>query len=458
VQKKALAVLHRHRLAPPALDLLGSWLEGEDPRLRTLAVRSLERVPDAAARPRLEKARSDPDPFVAAAARAGLRRFEPPPPAALMDLARTVPDPTSAASWTCGAASDWPNDALRARRRPGQVAGATLRTMTNAPLTGWPYVLYVPDDYRGDEPFPLLVVLGGGPGKAIPTVQGMRDSLDSRGFIGLFPQASGSWWEKASTSAVPALLDEVLQFLNVDTNQVYLTGFSNGGTGTFLYSTLWPHRLAAAASLMGGGLLFFGPEPPALENIRALPFLFLHGDKDEVIPTRTTVATVKELLRLDPGAPVESHIFAGRGHDIVIGGDEGLTLPFLESKKRDPFPRRVRFATRSLEFTRAFWIDIVAKDGGQAEVQAEIGPDNKVTVTSRRVTRLRLLLRRELLSGESPVVVTWNGREVYRGPFREDCSLLASSWQRTRDPFLAHSFEVGLDASPVQHAEASPRR
>ena len=251
VQKKALAVLHRHRLAPPALDLLGSWMEAEDPRLRTLAVRSLERVPDAAARPRLEKARSDPDPFVAAAARAGLRRFEPPPPAALMDLARTVPDPTSAASWTCGAASDWPNEALRARRRPGQVAGATLRTMTNAPLTGWPYVLYVPDDYRGDEPFPLLVVLGGGPGKAIPTVQGMRDSLESRGFIGLFPQASGSWWEKASTSAVPALLDEVLQFLNVDTNQVYLTGFSNGGTGTFLYSTLWPHRLAAAASLMG---------------------------------------------------------------------------------------------------------------------------------------------------------------------------------------------------------------
>ena len=100
----------------------------------------------------------------------------------------------------------------------------------------------------------------------------------------------------------------------------------------------------------------------------------------------------------------------------------------------------------------------MAKDGGQAEVQAEIGPDNQVTVTSRRVTRLRLLLRRELLSGESPVVVTWNGREVFRGPFREDCALLASSWQRTRDPFLAHSFEVGLDASLVQHAEASPRR
>ena len=108
----------------------------------------------------------------------------------------------------------------------------------------------------------------------------------------------------------------------------------------------------------------------------------------------------------------------------------------------------MRFATRSLEFARAFWIDIKAKDGGLAEVQAEIGPDNTITVTTRRVTRLRLLLRRELLPGEGPVVVRWNGREAFRGPFQEDCALLASTWRQTRDPFLAHSFEVDLDATP----------
>jgi hypothetical protein len=256
---------------------------------------------------------------------------------------------------------------------------------------------------------------------------------------------------------VAALLAEVEQLFNVDPNRVFLTGFSNGGTGTFLYSTLWPHRLAAAASLMGGGVPFFGPEPPAVVNVAALPFLFLHGDKDKIIPVRATVETVKEMKRVDPAAPVESRVLAGRGHDIVIGNDDGLTLPFFEGKRRGPFPRRLRFATRSLEFGRHFWLEVAAKDGGMAEAQAEIGPDNAIAVTTRRIRRLRLLLRRELLADGPPVVVRWNGREAFRGPFQEDCALLASTWQETRDPFLAHSFEVDLDATRAQ-AAASPRR
>jgi dienelactone hydrolase len=459
VQRKALAVLHRLRLPAPALDLLGSWMQAPDPRLRALAVRNLERVPDEAARPRLEGAQNDPASFVASAAVAGLRRFHPPPGAALVGLARGASGLGPRPAWSCrDIPPDWADQAFRAERRSGQVPGATLRVMTSAPFAGWPYVLYVPEDYRGDEPFPLVIVLGGGPGKAIPTVQGMRDSLESRGFLGLFPQARGSWWDKASISAVRVLLDEVLESLNVDPNRVYLTGFSNGGTGTFLYSTLWPHRLAAAASLMGGGLPFFIEEAPATDNLRALPMLFVHGEKDEVIPMQATVATVKAIKRLDASAPVESHILAGRGHDIVVGGDDGLTLPFFEARKRDPFPRRVRFATRSLEFARAFWIDIAAKDGGQAEVQGEIGPDNAITVTTRRVTRLRVLLRRELLADGAPVVVRWNGREAFRGPFQEDCGLLASTWRQTRDPFLAHSFEVDLDATVAPRAEALPHR
>jgi len=447
LQKKALAVLYRHRLPAPAVGLLGPWLEAPDPRLRAMAVRNLERVPGDEARPWLERARDDPDTFVARAALAGLRRFAPTPTPVLAALARPAAlDLAGLSAWSCDAESDWSDLALVAQRRAGQAPGATLRTMTTPSHAGWPYVLYVPDDYRGDEPYPLLIVLGGGPGKAIPTAQGMRDSLDARGFLALFPHADGPWWEKSSTSAVPALLDEVLHDLNVDTNRVYLTGFSNGGTGTFLYATLWPHRLAAAASLMGGGLPFFGAEPPPIGNLHALPLLFVHGDKDEVIPVRATLATVKALERQGGEVAPESHILVGRGHDIVVGGDDGLTLPFFEARKREPFPRRVRFATRSLEFARDFWVAIVAKDGGQAEVEAEIAPDNKVTVTSRRVRRLRLLLRRELLAQGAPLVVRWNGREAFRGPFREDCALLARSWRETRDPFLAHSFEVDLDA------------
>ena len=279
----------------------------------------------------------DPDPFVAASAVTGLRRFAPPPSAALVGLARGARISPHFPRGTA-AQPDWPDQALRAQRRSGQVPGATLRTSTSPAFAGWPYVLYVPEDYRGDEPFPLLVVLGGGPGKAIPTAQGMRESLESRGFLALFPQANGSWWDKASVSAVAALVEEVLESLNVDPNRVYLTGFSNGGTGTFLYATLWRHRLAAAAPLMGGGLPFFGPEPPAADNLRTLPLLFVHGDKDEVIPVSATLDDRE-------GAPSPGRFGSGREphprrpgprhrgrrrrrpHPAVLRGEKARSLP-----------------------------------------------------------------------------------------------------------------------------------
>ena len=78
-------------------------------------------------------------------------------------------------------------------------------------------------------------------------------------------------------------------------------------------------------------------------------------------------------------------------------------------------------------------------------------------MTSRRITSLRLLLRRELLSADSPIVVRWNGREAFRGSFREDCALLATSWRQAHDPFLAHSFEIKLTATAAGSPTSSHR-
>ena len=142
--------------------------------------------------------------------------------------------------------------ALLAQRAPGQVPGTTLRFMRAERFRGRPTSCHVPDDYRGDEPFPLVVLLGGGPGRAVPTAQTARSSLEPLGVLALFPQAHGMWWEDEPGAAVEALLKEALAELNVDTDRVTLTGFSNGGTGSVLYASRMPHRFAAVASLMGG--------------------------------------------------------------------------------------------------------------------------------------------------------------------------------------------------------------
>ncbi len=223
----------------------------------------------------------------------------------------------------------WGREALLAQRAPGQVPGTTLRFMRTERFRGRPYVLHVPDDYRGDEPFPLVVVLGGGPGRAIPTAQTARSTLEPRGELAVFPQANGMWWEPEPGAAVAALLAEVLADLDVDTDRVTITGFSNGGTGSLLYASRMPHRFAAVASLMGGGLPFFEKDGPIdAAAIARLPFLFVHGDRDEqgtTIALRLkNVKRLRLLLRrelLDLSAPVR----------VTIDGREAFAGPVAEA-------------------------------------------------------------------------------------------------------------------------------
>jgi hypothetical protein len=192
---------------------------------------------------------------------------------------------------------------------------------------------------------------------------------------------------------------------------------------------------------MGAGVVMFQRDPPAVANLARLPMLFVHGSDDRVIPSYATEDTVTAIRRAAKDAPVRQEILKGRGHDLFLATDEGRTFEFFEGQKRDPFPREVSVRARVLAFGRAYWLSIVEKDGGMAEASAAVGEDRTIRVTTRRVRRLRLLLRREVLL-PGPLVVQVNGKTAWQGEVGEDCRLLQESWRAAADPFLAHSFGV----------------
>jgi acetyl esterase/lipase len=205
-----------------------------------------------------------------------------------------------------------------------------------------------------------------------------------------------------------------------------------------------PHRFAAVASLMGGGLPFFERDNPiAAASIARIPFLFVHGDKDEIIPDWGSRRSVAAMRKANPEAVAEIHVLPGRRHDVVYGREEGLTFPFLERHTRDPFPKRVSLRARSLDYARAFWVEVLEKKGGTAEVDGTI-EGQAIALRTRNVRRLRLLLCRDLLDLSQPVRVTLDGREAFAGPVVEDPGLLLRSWRDTGDPQLAHSVEIAL--------------
>jgi dienelactone hydrolase len=415
VERLVLAVAWRHRLTPPPTDVLARLAASPSPRLAALASRFLGALPE----------RRAPDDLVrlAGAVRSG---GELPP-------------------WRGSVGAGWGREALLAQRAPGEAPGATLRFMRSGRFRGRPYVLHVPEAYRGDAPFPLVIVLGGGPGRAIPTAQTTRSAIEERGELVAFPEAGGMWWEAEPAAAVAALLGELLGGLNVDTDRVTITGLSNGGTGALLYAARMPHRFAAVASLMGGGLPFFERrEPVAAAAIARIPFLFVHGSRDELIPAWASERTADAMRRANPAAVAEVHILPDRPHDVVYGRDDSLSFPFLARHTRDPFPRQVSLRARTLDQPRAFWLEVVEKEGGLAEIDGRV-EGGEVTLRAKRVRRLRLLLRCDLVDLEAPLRVTINGREAFAGRVAHDPALLLRSWRATGDPQLAHSAEVSLD-------------
>ena len=439
----------------PSLSVLSPLLGSDNPRVRTLAARMLGRASDSAvARPLLERAAADSDYFVRAAAARILR-----------------PDSSTRSKDALACALP---DSLRqrlARARPSSPPGTSFRGMATSTFRGWPYGVYLPDDYRGDEPFPLIVYLAGNSGPAVEGVQLGSAAFERTGYLVVYPNALGGWWRTTTEIMVDSLLNEVMRKYNVDPERVYISGLSNGGTGTLDYVSLWPHRFSAAVVAMGAGLFGFtepGGDRPFVSNVVHVPMLFLHGKKDPVIEAGATTKTVDSLRAQH--ADVAMKLFPDREHEIVPGsGDDGMTVDFFEHHVGRVIPKKLDFTAATTVHARSYWIEILEKDDApesealkadagireavrarlgslvRAEVRASIDDHNSIRLDAQRVRRLRLLLRPDLFPHEGAVKVVLNGKTVFEGPLPTDCALYAHTLAEHGDPYLAYSSEMTFE-------------
>jgi dienelactone hydrolase len=305
----------------------------------------------------------------------------------------------------------------------GTVIEVTAATQENPQI---PYLLRIPLTYREDRPSPLLVYLSGGAGLAIDGVNAADDVVSQTDYLVLYPQSAGYWWTPEVARRFDAVFNDVAQRYNVDRDRVYVTGFSNGGTGALYFASLWPQRFAAVVSLMGAGLCI-DPIKAGLPNLKNLPLLFVHGENDPMIDPECSKNTQSALIDLHPAIAPQLKILPDRGHDITLETDDGLALAFFKDRLRDPFPRSVDFIEFDARAARGYWVEILDGKPGKSDIDARVKPDNTVDIHSHDVQSLRLHLRRELLPKPGVLRVVWNGKKIFSGPLRDYCSRLPVS-------------------------------
>jgi len=185
---------------------------------------------------------------------------------------------------------------LTAQPEPGKQVEQHFVSQANPKLHAG-YQLFLPKAYRaGGKKWPLILFLHGsgerGTNLDLVKVHGPPKIVDRKPdfpFIVVSPQCPrGQWWDN---KVLTALLDDVIAKYSVNTDQIYLTGLSMGGFGTWSLAAAHPDRFAAIVPICGGG------DPKTADKLKTLPIWVFHGEKDRGVPiarSREMVSAIRK--------------------------------------------------------------------------------------------------------------------------------------------------------------------
>ncbi len=179
------------------------------------------------------------------------------------------------------------------------------------------YLLYLPESYAADETahFPLILFLHGTGERGADLGRVKRIGLPARlaewpecPFVVVAPQcAEHSIWA-FELDTLHALLDSVCETCRIDTQRLYLTGLSLGGTGVWYLATRFPGRFAAIAPISGRGI-----SRSLIGNLRDTPVWAFHGARDAIVEPAETERMVEALQQV--GTDVQMTIYPDATHD-----------------------------------------------------------------------------------------------------------------------------------------------
>jgi predicted peptidase len=224
------------------------------------------------------------------------------------------------------------------------LASSSRQTLHSADATSAPngFLEYLPPDYDGSTPAPLLVFLhgigqaGNGVGAnllgvaalGLPHLIATNAWPADRPFIVLSPQYGTPTFDLnpgggcPSSASIDAFLSWAVGNYAVDRKRIYLTGLSCGAIGGWDYLAVHGGELVAAAVLIAGN-----PGVPTTTGsawqragcrLGGAAIWSVHGDADDTVPFAPDRDTLAKLVDC-PAPPRRDARFTavtGKGHDV----------------------------------------------------------------------------------------------------------------------------------------------
>jgi len=204
---------------------------------------------------------------------------------------------------------------------------------------GFHYLKYTPKDLPTDEKLPLVIYMHGA-GERGNADGSQVDLVSVHGYFKHIKQGkeypvmmvapqcpAGGYWG-SHIESLNRFLDHVIAENNVDTERIYLTGNSMGGTATWLWALDNAERFAAIAPVCGEGISWYGG------RLSDLPVRAFHGDCDTVVSPHQSLAMVAAINLYSKKANASLTLLPGVAHNAwdPVYSDDSLIEWFLTQR------------------------------------------------------------------------------------------------------------------------------
>ena len=238
------------------------------------------------------------------------------------------------------------------------------------------YFIHLPKNYNPNKKYTMLIFLHGAVNYNELRTFSTDDNLkgwnrfytkyaNKHDVILVFPQADKNYnWLTSDKGfyMIPEIIRQIKSTINVDDNKVFLTGHSNGASGSFNYLVKQPTSFA--------GFYGFNTQPIVrtggtfIQNILNRSYINFSTDLDYYFPPQANddLTALMQSLNID----YKDYRYNGYPHWFpeFNGSEAAYKILFddLMNRKRNPFPKKLIWETDDVKYGKVDWIEITKLD------------------------------------------------------------------------------------------------
>ena len=220
-----------------------------------------------------------------------------------------------------------------------------------------------------------------------------------------------------------AVTENVSRDFSVSPDRWFPTGFSDGGFDALFLAIHYPHLVAGTMPEVAN----WQYSNSGYLNLLNTPLLHV----DALSNAGYIQENLNRLLVLWDRKYDAEGLFNVHGHqDFPYKAENADSLLAMEewakSRRRDPWPRHVRYSTWSLRWPRAYWVTIERMESHFyiSTIDITAKADNLLEATAVNVAAFSLRPGGNLIDRSRPVRVMVNGKEAWNGPAGEEIRIV----------------------------------